>query len=129
LQVDEENITDWLACEPGFEMVNNDDIVRKGGREEHDSESEGEGKSLAQGKKKPHSAPLNHPICLLDCLESEGCCLLSDKLILCRLHSNIRKKESLANKKRKPTINRLFEQIVVTVWLFFIKKFMSISCS
>jgi hypothetical protein len=33
-QVDEENITEWLdcgACEPGFEMLNNDDIVRKAG--------------------------------------------------------------------------------------------------
>jgi hypothetical protein len=61
------------------------------------------------GWKKNHSAALNHLDCLLDYLESEECCLLSDKLILCRLHSNIRKKESLAKKQNTLTdyFNRL----------------------
>jgi hypothetical protein len=64
----------------------------------------GEWKSLAGGKK-AHSAALNYLDCLLDYLESEECCLLSDKLILHRLCSNIRKKDSLAKKQKN--INRL----------------------
>jgi hypothetical protein len=68
----------------------------------------GEGKSLAL-EKKPHNAAPNHLVGLLDYLESEECCLLSDKLILLRLRSNIRKKESLAKKQKTITdyFNRL----------------------
>jgi hypothetical protein len=56
-QVDEENITEWLncdACEPGFEMLSNDDIVRKvGGEKEHDSKSEGGMEEFSGWKESP----------------------------------------------------------------------------
>jgi hypothetical protein len=66
--------------------------------EKNDSDSEGEG--LASKNKLTHGAALDHLDCLLDYLESEEDSLFSDKLMLHRLRSNIRKKESAAAKKQ-----------------------------
>jgi hypothetical protein len=48
-----------------------------------------------------HGAALNHLESLLDYLESDEYSLLSDKLILCRLRTDIRKKENAAKKQSK----------------------------
>jgi hypothetical protein len=110
-QVDENNISEWLdcdACEQGFETLSNDDTVRSlGGEEENDSDSEGEG--LESKNKIMHGAALNNLDCLLDYLESEEDSLLSDKLMLCRLHSNIQKKESSA--KKQTTLTDYFKRV------------------
>jgi hypothetical protein len=64
--------------------------VHPEGREE--SENEEEVDSVAS-KKISHGAALNHLESLLDYLESEQNSLLSDKLILRRLRTDIRKKD------------------------------------
>jgi hypothetical protein len=46
-----------------------------------------------------HGAALNHLESLLDYLECEEYSLLSDKLILCRFRTDIRKKENAAKKQ------------------------------
>jgi hypothetical protein len=47
------------------------------------------GKGLETRNRILHGANFNHLGCLLDYLESEGDSLLSDKLMVHRLHSNI----------------------------------------
>jgi hypothetical protein len=71
--------------------------------EREESENEEEVDSVAT-KKISHGAALNHLESLLDYLESEENSLLSDKLILCRLHTDIRKKEN-ASKKQTTILN------------------------
>ncbi|PNF43064.1 Jerky protein homolog-like [Cryptotermes secundus] len=108
-EVNEENIREWFncdSCEPGFEMLSSDEIVTSMGvqpEEREESENEEEVDSVAS-KKVSHGAALNHLESLLDYLESEEDSLLSDKLILRRLRTDIRKKENAA-KKQKTVLN------------------------
>ncbi|PNF42464.1 hypothetical protein B7P43_G08744 [Cryptotermes secundus] len=111
-EVNEKNIREWFdcdLCEPGFEMLSSDEIVSLVGvqpKEREESENEEEVDSTAS-KKISHGAALNHLESLLDYLESEENSLLSDKLILRRLCTDIRKKENAM--KKQITILNIFK--------------------
>ena len=90
-------------------MLSSDEIVTSMGvqpEEREESENEEEVDSAAS-KKISHGAALNHLESLLDYLESEENSLLSDKLILRRLRTDIRKKENAA--KKQTTILNFFK--------------------
>ncbi|KAJ8887736.1 hypothetical protein PR048_013954 [Dryococelus australis] len=103
-QVDEENIQEWLnydTCEPGFEMLSCDDIISSLNEEKrNDSDSEGEADKVVNNKMS-HGEALKHLESSLDYVESEDDSLLTDKLVLHRLRTDIRKKKTMLPRSKR----------------------------
>lgn len=105
-QVDADNIISWFECDidlPAFEQKSDEDIIRSVMEGEGDAVSEGEEDEEegegASSQTITHSAALLHVESLLDYIEGQDDALLSDKIVLRKLRSQIMKKQQSAKKQ------------------------------
>lgn len=106
-EVDAENINSWFECDndlPAFEKKSDEDIVRSvmegdAESEGEDDEEGGEEATADCSQSVSHGAALVHVESLLDYIEGQDDALLSDKLVLRKLRSQIIKKQQCAKKQ------------------------------
>lgn len=105
---EDENIDEWFQCDkdlPSFEMMSDEEIVRRATQGQGETESDEEGvveggeEASADTDNITHSAALNHLECLLDYLEGQEDTLICDKLMLTKLRSSIAIKERCAKQR------------------------------
>lgn len=103
--VDSENIEEWFAVDctlPGHVMLSDDEIVKRalGENDDCSDESEDDDSPLIPEKRICHSSALEWTENLLDYLEQQDDSLMSDKLMLRKLRSTLRKKEAASLKQK-----------------------------
>ena len=101
--VDAENIEEWFQVDcavPGHELQSDEQIVKRAQGINDSSDDDEEESTLIPDKRISHSSALEWTENLLDYLEQQDDSLLSDKLLLRKLRSTIRKKESASLKQK-----------------------------
>jgi hypothetical protein len=99
--VDGENIEEWFQVDcavPGRELRSDEEIVKRAQGINDSSDDDEEESTLIPDKRISHSSALEWTEHLLDYLVQQDDALLSDKLLLRKLRSTIRKKESASLK-------------------------------
>ncbi|KFM75025.1 Jerky-like protein, partial [Stegodyphus mimosarum] len=105
--VDAENIKEWLECdvnEPGFERLTDDEIVKKarGDTKNEGERSESEEEPTVQ-MRKTHEAALQQVDGLLSYLEEQDDAELTEKLMLRKIQSRIKRKCFQSKKETQMT--------------------------
>lgn len=114
---EDENIDEWFQCDkdlPSFEMMSDEEIVRRVTQGQGETESDEEGveergeEASADIDKITHSSALNYLECLLDYLEGQEDTLILRQIMLPMLRSSIAIKERRA--KRQTTMTDFFKR-------------------